>query len=301
MAGFDFADVIDDIQSSLRKDKREKFVDKIGTGMAMGEVSRDAKDYVVMPEWWEETYGVLGLPFGKMVQIAGDSDTGKTSLCVTAMKAAQSQGYAVIYVETELKTSASDLEAWGVDPKGVLLVQTNITEEAYDLSFRAIKAFFTKHPDKKVLYVFDSIGNNVSMRDDDIDLTSESQKPGGQSKTNRMGLGRIVRLMAENPIAVLLVNYDYDNIGSHGKTQAGGKALKFYTMIGIQSQRMGDWIKTKDKQEVKVGAYVKWTTFKNHFQKAASDKDGNHRLLPKYVQLQVSAVGIERSSKKEKE
>lgn len=294
---FEFDDVIKGVKDSLKKDKRSDSLDKVSSADNMTEVSRDPKDYVVMPEWWEETYGVLGLPFGKIIQIAGDSDTGKTSLCIEVMKAAQSQGYGIVYVETELKTSKSDLEAWGVNPKGILLVQTNITEEAYDLSFRMINAFFEKYPKNKLLYVFDSIGNNVSMRDDNIDLVNEKQKPGGKSATNRLGLGRLIAMMNKNPIAVLLVNYDYDNIGSHGKTQAGGKALKFYTMVGIQSQRTADWTKTKDKQIVKVGAYVKWTTFKNHFQKAAVDKEGTPRLLPKAISLQISAAGIERSAK----
>jgi RecA/RadA recombinase len=294
---FDFSDVIEDVKAALKKDKRTDSLDKVMAADNMTEVSRDPKDYVVMPEWWEEQYGVLGLPFGKIVQIAGDSDTGKTSLCITAMKAAQAQGYGIVYVETELKTSKQDLESWGVDPRGVLLVQTNITEEAYDLSFRMINAFFGKYPKGKLLYIFDSIGNNVSMRDDELDLVNGKQKPGGHATTNRLGIGRLIAMMNKNPIAVLLVNYDYDNMGSHGKTQAGGKALKFYTMIGIQSQRTADWTKTVAKQLVKVGAYVKWTTFKNHFQKAATDKEGKPRLLAKAINLQISAAGIERSAK----
>lgn len=294
---FDFSDVISDVQESLKKDKRDVDVDSIARADDMNPVSRSPADYVVMPEWFEDTWGVLGLPFGKIVQIAGDSDTGKTSMCIEAMKAAQAQGYGIVYVETEGKTSAEDLKDWGVDPAGVLIVQTNITEKAYDLSFRMIEKFFDRFPGQKLLFVFDSFGNTISLRDDDIDLVKESQKPGGASKTNRLGLGRLLAMMQTRPIAVLLVNYSYDNIGTHGKTEAGGKALKFYTMIGIQSQRTGDWIVTKDKKEVKKGAYVKWSTFKNHFQKTAVDKDGNRRMLPKALQLQISAAGIERNLK----
>lgn len=294
---FDFSDVLSDVQDALKRDKRGEDASNVSLADVMNPVSRKPEDYVVMPEWWEDTYSVLGLPFGKICQIAGDSDTGKTSLCIEAMRAAQAQGCGIVYVETEGKTSKDDLKEWGVDPAGVLLVETNITEKAFDLSFRMIETFFKKFPKNKLLYVFDSFGNTISMRDEELDLVTESQKPGGASKTNRLGLGRLIALMAKYPMAVLLVNYTYDNIGSVGKVEAGGKGLKFYTMIGIHSQRTGDWIVTKDKEKVKRGAFVRWSTFKNHYQKSAIDADGNRRVLPKELNIQISAAGIERNTK----
>lgn len=301
MGKFDFSDVINDVRATLKKDKREEDLDKVASAQGMNPVSRDSKDYVVMPEWWEDNYGVPGLPFGKIVQAAGDSDTGKTSLCITAMKAAQDQGYGIVYVETEGKTSEEDLADWGVDPEGVIFIGSNITEKIYDLSFRNIDTFFQRYPKEKLLYVFDSFGNNISMHDEELDIVAKNQKVGGAARTNRFGLGRLIAMMDKHPIAVLLINYTYDNIGTLGKTEAGGKALKFYTMIGIHTARMGDWIKTKDKKKVTVGTYVKWTAFKNHYKKTAVDQDGKRRLLPKEIFLQISAAGVERSAKGEEE
>ena len=297
MGKFDFDSVVEDVRKSLKSEKgREKDAEKIATAANMNPVSRDPKDYVVMPEWFNTHYGVPGLPFGKIVQAAGDSDTGKTSLAITCMKQAQAQDVGIIYAETELKTSEDDLEDWGVDPTGVGLIQTNITEHVYDLSFRAIESFFQKYPDEKLLYVIDSYGNTISMHDEDLDIVKKDQKVGGAAKTNRFGLGRLVALMDKYPIAVLLINYNYDNIGSVGKTEAGGKALKFYTMLGIRTQRTGDWEVERGGEKMRLGAYVKWTTFKNHYQKSAIDAEGNRRLLPKELCLKISAKGIELDS-----
>jgi len=290
---FNFSDVIDDVKESLRKEKKSELLDNVNSGIGLADASKNPKDYVVMPQWWEMGYGVLGLPFGKLVQIAGDSDVGKTSLCITAMKSAQEQGYGIIYVETEGKTSKQDLLDWGVDPNGIILINTNITEKAFDLSFRSIESFFSKYPNEKLLYIFDSFGNTISLHDENLDMVESNQKVGGAAKTNRLGLGRLLALMDENPIAVLIVNYSDDNIGTVGKTQAGGKALKFYTMIGINAQRTGDWIRTINKEKVKAGAFVKWSTFKNHYQKSVTDAEGNKRFLPKDVSLKISAKGIE--------
>jgi RecA/RadA recombinase len=300
-SGFDFSGIIGDIKETLKRDKRDSDTSKISLADEMNPVSRNPEDYVVMPTWFDQAYGVLGIPFGKIVQIAGDSDTGKTSFCIESMKAAQAQGHGIIYVETEGKTSKEDLEAWGVNPKGVLIIETNITEEAFDLSFRAINSFFKNYPKAKVLFVFDSFGNTISLRDSDLDITTEHQKVGGSAKTNRLGLGRLIALMSQHPIACLLVNYTYDNMGSVGKVEAGGKGLKFYTMIGIHSQRTGDWVVKENKIDVKRGAFVRWSTFKNHFQKSAIDADGNRRTLPKKLEMKISAKGIEINDKAKEE
>lgn len=298
---YNFGKVAEEVKATLKKDSRDDEADSIGVGSELPDVSRKPEDYVVMPTWWEEQYGVLGLPFGKIVQVAGDSDTGKTSLCITAMKAAQEQGFGIVYVETEGKTSTEDLQDWGVDPEGIILIKTNITEKAFDSSFRAIQAFFRNYPKEKLLFVFDSFGNTISLHDEELDLVTNNSKVGGAAKTNRIGLGRLIALMQDNPIAILLVNYTYDNIGSVGKVEAGGKALKFWTMLGIHSQRTGDWIRTIDKKKVRAGAFVKWSTFKNHYQKSAIDKEGKRRVLPKEATFRISAAGIEKTEGKQED
>ncbi len=293
MKKFDFSEVVSDIKASLKKDKKSEMLEDVALGSELPEASRDPKDYVAMPSWFEKTYGVLGLPFGKIVQVSGLSDSGKTSTAIVAMKAAQEQGFGTVYIETENKTSPQDLIDWGVDPDNVMIIQTNITEKAFDLSFRSIEAFFNRFPKEKLLFVYDSFGNTTSMHGQEMDMTVDNQKVGGAAKTNRLGLGRLITLMDKHPIAVLIVNYHYANMGSPGNTQAGGQALKFYSMIIIEASRTGDWIKTSKGEQVKAGAFVKFRTVKNHYQKSAVDKDGNRRMLPKELKLRISAAGME--------
>jgi len=235
---FDFTKTIDKLKESLKKDG---MVDQLSTGENLVDISEDPEDYVVLPEWWKETFGVPGLQFNRINQIAGDSDTGKTSLALVAMRAAQEQGFGVVYIETEGKTAPQDLENAGIDPAGVMLVRTAITEEAWEGGFQALNGFFDDYPEDKLLFVFDSYGNTISMRDTEIDLRKDSQKPGGAAKVNRMGINKLIGLMQAHPVAVLIINYTYDNIGSVGKINAGGKALNFFSTITIQSQRMG-WV-----------------------------------------------------------
>lgn len=290
MSKFNFEKTIKRVQDSYKKDARR--AGQIGLGSSLEAVSEDPKDYVVLPEWWKTSFGILGLRFGHVVQIAGDPDSGKTSLSLLAIKAAQEQGYGVVYVETEGKTSENDLIAAGISPQGVITVHTKVTEEVYDAANRGIDSFFLDFPDDKLLVIIDSYGNTISMRDSAVDLTQSNGLVGGAAKTNRMGIGSIAARQIQDPIALLVVNYTYDNIGSPGKTNAGGKALDFHCMLTIQSQRAGWYERVVDGDKVRAGAFVKWRTYKNHYAKSIVDSQGKPKLLPKELNLRISAEGL---------
>ena len=293
MKKFDLSKVVAKVKASIKDPKRQN---QVRLGSELHSLSDNPEDYVVMPDWWKESYGFMGLPFGKIVQIAGDSDSGKTSLCIEVMKAAQTQeNVAILYIETENKTSPDDLKAWGVDPDNIMLVQSSIVEEAFDSAFKMLDAFFDQYPDGNILFIYDSYGNVVSMRDSEIDIVTESQKPGGSAKINRMGINKLVSRMANDKIAALIVNYVYDQIGiGHSKVNAGGKALNFFSFLTIQSSRLA-WIDAQVKGEkVRKGAKVRWKVFKNHAMKSVKDVEGNLIYLPKEIDLEITAEGIKR-------
>ncbi len=255
---------------------------RIGVGSNLSKL--EDKDFIIMPEWWKQVTGVPGLPFGKIVMIAGDSDSGKTSAAIEAMKAAQLQEVGVIYVETEGKTTESDLKKWGVDPDGVLLIQSSIAEEAFELLFAAWDGFTGRYGDSKILVIFDSIGNVVSQRDAEIDLTEQDSKPGGKGKINRLAINKMIAKRDQGNAAILIINYTYDNIGSPGKTNAGGKAVNFFSSLTFQTSRKGWYEKTVQGQKVRAGADVTWKLFKNHL-----DKSGLNR---KEFTLRITSEGI---------
>lgn len=296
MSKFDFSKTVNKIQNAYKKDERR--ASQFGLGNSLESVSLDPNDYVVMPEWWKESYGVLGLRFGHFVQIAGKSDSGKTSLSLLSIKQAQEQGYAVIYVETEGKTGPEDLVNYGIDPDGVIVVHSKITEEIFEGVNTALDALFDDYPDAKVLLVLDSYGNTTSMRDSELDLTAKTQQVGGAAKTNRMGIGSIAAKQLTNPIAVLVVNYTYANIGSVGEVNAGGRALDFHCMLTIQSARKSWYERTVQGVKVRAGADVVWKVYKNHYAKALKDENNNQILLPKQIDIRISDAGLNLITKK---
>lgn len=288
---FDLGAVVNKVQASIKDKKR---AGKIRTGDQMRELSTNPENYVVMPEWFQESFGVMGLPLGKIIQIAGRSDSGKTSLCIEAMRAAQEQGWAILYVETEGKTQPSDLKAWGVDPSQVMLVQSSMTEEAFASAFELLEGFYANYPGERVLFIFDSFGNTVSNRDKNLDMTSDAIQPGGKAKSNRLGINRLIAMMEEEKMTSLIVNYTYSNIGSVGRTNAGGEALGFFSALILQTARIG-WVEGHvNKEKVKKGAKARWTVFKNHFTKGVVDEEGNEKFFPKSIDVSITSEGIKR-------
>jgi RecA/RadA recombinase len=280
MSKFNMKGLADEVRKQFKDSP--KLASRIGVGSNLSKL--EDKDFIIMPEWFQTISGTKGLPFGKMVMLAGDSDSGKTTLAIEAMKAAQQQGAGVIYVETEGKTSEADLTGWGVDPDQLLLVQSSMAEEAFELLFTAWTTFKEKYPSAPLLVVFDSIGNMVSQRDSEIDLIEQSSQPGGKGKINRLAISKMISMRDTDNAAILMISYTYDNLGSPGKTNAGGKSLNFFSSLTFQTARRGWYERTINGKKVRAGADVTWKLFKNHLNRAG--------LNQKEFTLRITSEGV---------
>lgn len=238
-------------------------------------------DYIVLPNWWKAATNTVGLPFRKIVMVAGDSDSGKTSFAIATIKAAQEQKFEVLYVETEGKTTKKDFTDWGVDPAKIYILQESVVENIYD----DIIDFIDELPEeKKLLLVIDSLGSVISKHDAERSMADSGTKPGGKGKSNREGLNKLIAKRTQRDIALLLINYTYDNIGSPGKTNAGGKALNFFSSLTYQTSRK-QWLeKTVKGDKVRIGARVQWKLFKNHLDRTNPG--------PKTIEFDIKADGF---------
>jgi len=289
MAKIDISKVVANVQKLYAKDPK---LSKISMGTNL--VGRTKEDFIEMPEWWKKGTNTYGLPFGGYVMIAGDSDSGKTSMAIAAMKAAQERpNCGIIYVETENKTSKEDLIAWGVDPSQIIIIKSAIAEEAFQMLFDVWSSYTNNYPDAELLVIFDSIGNVMSRHDMEMDMSTASQKPGGKGKANRQGINRLIAQCQEGRVAGVLINYTYDNIGSPGKTNAGGKSLNLFSSLTYQVSRK-QWLeKTVKGEKVRIGAKVQWRLFKNHIDKSNPG--------PKVIELDITADGISLSGAQDDE
>ena len=106
---------------------------------------------------------------------------------------------------------------------------------------------------------------------------------------NRLGISKMISKMSQSRTAVLLISYTYENMGSVGKTTAGGQALHFYSSLMYQTQRKAWLERTKNGEIIRVGAKVLFTLMKNHLNKADPGA--------KKIEYDITASGIECKNK----
>lgn len=276
----DLKSISEKIRKSFKDDKRGANV--FGTGSDIATPTKP-EDFVVLDPWWKEATGVLGLPFGYVFMIAGNTDSGKTSFAIEAIKSAQDQGVHVILVDTEKKTTGSRLIARGVDPEQIALIRPDYLEDAYDGIDKYLEYIKDADPDGRILVIFDSLGNTPAKAEADTDV-DDSLQMGLAAKVNKRGFRRLVPKLNRDKIHVLVINQTYANMGSPGRTNAGGNAVDFFSALTFQTSRFKWLEKTVKGEQVRFGARVQWTLYKNHLIGEAP--------LQKKIQIDCTSEGM---------
>lgn len=273
MAKFDVASIVAEVQKLYNKDPKSQSM--ITTGNTIKQVYTTA-DGIPLPEGniLRILSGLPCLPYNKIIQIAGDSDTGKSTLSGEVMASAQKSGHAVVLEDTEDKFDPNRFDKhFGGQAKDILLIKTNEILQGGEKVRKSVIAMKTKYPDLKILLVIDSIGAAQSRSHAERELDSEKHgQPGQDAKENSQLMKMIVGLFNKYPdsIAVILVNTVYAKIGfmQHGNAEAGGKKIKFHSSLVVQLKAIKTLTKTVKGQKVKYGMLSKATVTKNHLSQA---------------------------------
>jgi len=282
-------DIANKLRAQFKDDQAKASIISTGAEMLLP-TSED--DFILMPPWWTEATGLKGLPFGYVFMISGNPDSGKTSCTIEAMRCAQEQGIYVILVDTERKTTRSRLQQWGVDPDNVARVQPRYLEEAYDGIDKWWEAIKDADSSAKILIIFDSLGNTPARAEADTDV-EDSLQMGLAAKLNKRGFRRIVPRLARDKVHVLVVNQTYTNMGSPGRTNAGGQAVDYFSVLTFQTSRQKWLERTVKGEQIRVGARVQWTAYKNHLIDANS-------VIQKKILLDITQDGMSLVGSKEK-
>lgn len=204
-----------------------------------------------------------GITNDRFVGIGGESGTGKTFLALNLCRAAQRQGYFIIYIDSEGNIKEATTEAFGIDPKMFRLDKIRIVED-YKVymakmiaKFEAVVASGKKLP--KMLIVLDSLGNLASKKEVD-DAQNGDQK---QDMTRAKQLKSIFRIitaqLSELSIPLVATNHTYMCLtAGHELLLADG------TKKLIEQMQVGDMVETLagPKPVVSTTKYVEAPTVK---------------------------------------
>lgn len=209
-----------------------------------------------------------GIPYGKIVEIAGEESSGKSLVAYNFAYATQQLGGHVIWVDAEQSWMNSWAEINGVDPARITIV--NDTRIEYIADVVADLAIYLRSQlthNEPILLVIDSIAATDCTDNIDAKMVDGKAEMGGRAKA----LYKYFRIRSEL-FYKLGVSQIYINqlrtalnvgFGKDNTTTTGGAALKFYASIRAAFYS-GKSITVKQKgKERKAGKLVTIRLIKN--------------------------------------
>jgi RecA/RadA recombinase len=204
-----------------------------------------------------------GWVLGRMVNVVGDSSTGKTGIAVEAAAnfALLYGPEAVRYVETEAAFDESYAEQLGL-PRGIERTDEVRTVEDFndDLS-----AFLKRLKAPAGLYVLDSVDALSSQAEAGRSISDKSTYATEKAKVLSELFRRQVSMIAEKNVCLFLVSQTRDNIGNFfvPKVRSGGRALDFYSSQTVWLSELSREKRTVSGVERTIGINVRCQNKKN--------------------------------------
>lgn len=273
MSKIDLDKILDGARAQF-KNKDEALGNQIIKGSDVYVPSKP-EDFIYWPNSaWHMMTGAPGLPFGRVVQVAGRPDSGKSTHAMQFLKLTQEQGYIPCLWDTEGKWSSSRFDnKFGGSSEDLLIVNSRVILEGADMIQALVRSALGSDPEAKMLVVWDSVGGTIAKSEKEKSLR-ESNQMAEAAKNNGKAIRGFVRLMEEfrNPdtgqhrLAVLLINQTYASINAMvpSQVESGGQKVEFFSSLILQLTRKTDLFRVRDKVKRKMGISTRARVKKNH-------------------------------------
>ena len=187
--------------------------------------------------------GINGVPRGMLTEIYGAESNGKSSLCLRLVSEAQKLGLKTGYIDMELAMSKELATKAGVNLDAMIIARPSTGEEAFDLLNKMIESGVQ-------LVIIDSV--SALSPEDELEAEFSQQSIGLQARLMSKGMRKIIGTAMRHKAAIVFVNQIRDDINKMGfgpkTTTSGGRALRFYSALRLQTARIG-WKKKILMQE----------------------------------------------------
>ena len=198
--------------------------------------------------------GGKGFPRGRIIEIYGPESSGKTTIALHAVAAAQRAGGIAAFIDAEHALDPSWAKKLGISLEKLLVSQPTTGEEALHIAEMLIKSNAVD------IIVVDSVAALVPQKELEGDIGDSVV--GLQARLMSQAMRKLTGAIAKAKTTVIFINQLREKIGvmfGSPETTPGGKALKFYASCRIDVRRIGT---LKDGEDV-VGQRVKVKVVKN--------------------------------------
>ncbi|GAA4813188.1 recombinase RecA [Sphingosinicella ginsenosidimutans] len=198
--------------------------------------------------------GIGGLPRGRVVEIYGPESSGKTTLALHAVAAAQAAGGVAAFVDAEHALDPVYAKKLGVDIDNLIVSQPDTGEQALEITDTLVRSNAVD------ILIVDSVAALVPRAE--IEGEMGDSHVGLQARLMSQSLRKLTGSISKSKCLVIFINQLRMKIGvmyGNPETTTGGNALKFYASVRLDIRRTGQ---IKDRDEI-VGNSTRVKVVKN--------------------------------------
>jgi recombination protein RecA len=212
--------------------------------------------------------GAGGLPMGRIVEIYGPESSGKTTLTLEVISAAQKQGKTCAFIDAEHALDPIYAGKLGVDINELLVSQPDTGEQALEIVDALARSGAVD------VIVVDSVAALTPKAE--IEGEMGDSHMGLQARMLSQAMRKLTGNLKQSNCMCIFINQIRMKIGvmfGNPETTTGGNALKFYASVRLDIRRTGA---IKDGDEV-VGNETRIKVVKNKI--AAPFKQAETQIL----------------------
>lgn len=179
--------------------------------------------------------GVGGLPRGRIVEIYGPEASGKTTLALHVIAAAQKSGGTAAFIDAEHALDPARAKGIGVDIDNLLLSQPDTGEQALEIVDTLVRSGALD------VIVIDSVAALVPKAE--IEGEMGDSMMGLQARLMSQALRKLTGAINKSKTIVIFTNQLREKIGvmfGNPEVTTGGRALKFYASVRIDMRKIGN-------------------------------------------------------------
>ncbi len=178
--------------------------------------------------------GIGGLPRGRVVEIYGPESSGKTTLTLQAVAAAQAAGGTAAFIDAEHALDPEYARKLGVNVDDLLVSQPDTGEQALEIADMLVRSAAVD------IIVIDSVAALVPKAE--IEGEMGDSHVGLQARLMSQALRKLTGNIKRANTMVIFINQIRMKIGvmfGSPETTTGGNALKFYSSVRLDIRRIG--------------------------------------------------------------
>lgn len=207
-----------------------------GSIMKLGSRPRDL-DIPVIPLGIisvDAALGVGGLPKGRITEVFGPESSGKTTVALHAIAAAQAQGGTAAFIDAEHALDPIYAHKLGVNIDDLLVSQPDSGEQALEIAEVLVRSGAVD------IIVIDSVAALVPKAE--LEGEMGDSFVGLQARLMSQALRKLTAIVSKSRTCLIFINQVREKIGvmfGNPETTTGGRALKFYATIRLDIRRIG--------------------------------------------------------------